>query len=86
MPVGFHFTERPAPAFDVFRKSTAYHKDDCPVRCPFYEGSYRAEDTELPVAADILNRIMTMGCIEVPVPDARRNAEALRRAIAGMEN
>jgi len=83
--MGFHFTERPAPMFDVFRKSTAYHKDDCPVRCPFYKGSYRVENAELPVAAEVLNRVMTLGCIEVPVPDARRNAESLRGVIARME-
>jgi len=84
--MSFHFTERPAPAFDVFRQSTAYHKDDCPVRCPFYKGSYRVEDAELPVAADILNRVMTMGCIEVPVAVAERNAESLGRVIARMES
>jgi dTDP-4-amino-4,6-dideoxygalactose transaminase len=82
--IGFGFTERPAPAFDVFRKSTAYHRDDCPVRCPYYRGSYRIEDAELPVAADVLNRVMTMGCVEVPLPDAERNAEKLRRVIARM--
>ena len=84
--MSFHFTERPAPTFDVFRQSTAYHKDDCPVRCPLYKGSYRIEDAELPVAADILNRVMTMGCIEVPPENARRNAESLKRVIARMEN
>jgi hypothetical protein len=36
------------------------------------------------VAADVLNRVMTMGCVEVPLPDAERNAEKLRRVIARM--
>ena len=83
--LNFHFTERPAPTFEVFRQSTAYHQDDCPVRCPFYQGSYRAEDAELPVATEVLNRVMTMGCIEVPLPEAHRRAEALGRVIVRME-
>jgi len=86
VPLGYNFTERPAPAFDVFRKSTAYHVDDCPIRCPFYKGDYRVEEAELPVAADILNRVIIMGIIEVPVLTARRNARALQRTIKRMEN
>jgi len=82
----YEFTERPAQTFDVFRKSTAYHKDDCPVRCPLYKGKYRVEDTETPVAAEILKRIMMMGCIEVPVEYARGRAKAIRKTIKRMES
>ena len=85
VPAGFHFTERPAPTFDVFRGSTAYHKDDCPVRCPLYKGRYRIEKATLPVAADVLNRLMNMGIIEVPISEARQRAKKLRRVIAKME-
>lgn len=84
VPAGFHFTGKPAPTFDVFRKSTAYHKDDCPVRCPLYKGSYRPEDAKLPVATDILNRVMTMYIVELPVAAARKNAAALKRVIKKM--
>lgn len=86
VPAGFHFTERPAPTFDVFRRSTAYHKADCPVRCPFYKGSYRIEQADLPVAAEVLNRVLCMGCVEVPIAAARKNAKALKRVIAKMES
>lgn len=83
--IGFHFTERPAPTFDVFKKSSAYHKDACPVRCPLYKGKYRIEKAKLPVAADILNRVMMMGCVERPLSEARKNAAALKRAIKKTE-
>jgi len=83
--VGFHFTERPAHKFDVFRKSTAYHKNDCPVRCPFYKGKYRVEKCKTPVAADILNRVITTGVVEQPPAAVRGNARRLRRVIKRME-
>ena len=86
VPFYFEFTERPAPTFDIFRKSTAYHKDDCPIRCPFYKGKYRAEKAELPVTAEILKRVMCLGCVEMPVPEARRRAKAIRRIIKRMES
>ncbi len=86
VPFYYNFTERPAPTFDVFRKSTAYHKDECPVRCPLYEGSYDVREAKLPVAADILDRIMLLACVEVPVADATKCAEAIRRVISQMES
>jgi len=82
---GFHFTERPAPRFDIFRKSTAYHKKDCPIRCPFYKGSYRPAKARLPVATEILNRVMLAGVVEAPPAKVRANARRLRRAIKRME-
>ena len=85
LPIRFEFTERPATTFDVFRKSTAYHKPDCPVRCPLYKGNYDPRKAELPVAADVLKRVMIMGCVEVPLGQARRNAAALKRVIRKME-
>ena len=85
VPVRFEFTERPAPTFDVFRKSTAYHKPDCPVRCPLYKGTYDPRKAELPVAADILKRVVMMGCVEVPLSQARGSAAALKRVIRKME-
>jgi hypothetical protein len=81
----FDFTERPAQEFDIFRKSTAYHRDECPVRCPLYEGSYRAEDCRTPVAADILKRVIYTGVVEAPPDRVAANAEALRRVIARIE-
>ena len=84
--VGFHFTERPAPKFDIFRVSTAYHKRNCPIRCPYYKGSYRPEKATLPVATEILNRVMATGVVERPPAKVRANARRLRRAIKRMES
>ena len=82
---GFHFTERPAHRFDIFRKSTAYHKKDCPIRCPHYQGSYSAAACKTPNAADILNRVMAAGLVEQPPAKVRANARKLRRVIRRME-
>ncbi len=83
--LGFDFTERPAQEFDIFRGSTAYHRDECPVRCPHYAGSYRAEDCRTPLAADILKRVIYTGVVEAPPDRVAANAEALRRVIARIE-
>lgn len=82
---GYHFTERPAPTFPIFRGSTAYHVPDCPVRCPFYRGDYRIERADLPVAADVLNRVITHGVVERRPADIRRTCKAIRRVIVRME-
>ncbi len=83
--LGFHFTERPAHTFPIFSGSTAYHVADCPVRCPFYKGAYRVEDCATPVAADVLNRVMTMNLVERKPSDVRRRCKAIGRVIARME-
>ena len=84
--LGFHFTERPATTFDVFRKSTAYHKSACPVRCALYKGSYDIRKAKLPVTADVLNRVISAGCVEVPIAAAKRRAKLIKRVIARMES
>ncbi len=83
--VAFEFTERPAQEFEIFHASTAYHKPDCPVRCPLYKGDYRAEACETPVAAEILKRVIYTGVVEAPPERVQANADALRRVIARME-
>lgn len=85
VPLSYEFTERPAHAFPIFRKSTAYHHRDCPIRCPFYKGSYTPARSKTPVAARILKRVMMLGIIEVPPAEARSNAEGLKRVIKRME-
>ena len=86
VPFYYNFTERPAPTFKVFRQSSAYHVDDCPVRCPFYKGSYRIEEAHLPVAEEILKRIMLLGCVEVPPAVAKKRAAAIKRIVRKMES
>ena len=83
--MGFHFTERPATTFDVFRKSTAYHKNACPVRCPLYKGDYDIRKAKLPVTADILKRVISTGCVEVGITTAKKRAKTIKRIIAKME-
>ena len=85
VPLGYEFTERPAHTFPIFRKSTAYHHRDCPIRCPFYKGSYTPAKSRTPMAARILKRVMMMGIIEVPPAKVKANAAKLKRAIKRME-
>jgi len=82
----YDFTERPAHRFPIFRTSTAYHKRDCPIRCPFYKGKYRVEKSKTPVAAEILKRIITLGIIEKRPSVVRRQCTAIRRVIKRMES
>ena len=84
--VGWHFTERPAQEFPIFSQSTAYHIDHCPVRCPYYQGNYRVDKALTPVAADILNRVMTTGLVERKPADVKRQCKALKKAIKRMES
>ena len=84
--LGYDFTERPAHRFPIFRTSTAYHKKDCPIRCPFYKGSCRVERTRTPVAADILKRVIMTGIVEKKPSAVRRQCAAIRRVVRRMEN
>ena len=86
VPFYYEFTERPAGTFPIFRTSTAYHKKDCPIRCPFYKGDYSPAKSKTPVAADILRRIMLLGLIERPPALVKRYCNALRRIIKRMES
>jgi dTDP-4-amino-4,6-dideoxygalactose transaminase len=85
LPLSYEFTERPAHAFPIFRKSTAYHHRDCPIRCPFYKGDYTPARSRTPVAAQVLKRVMMLGIIEVPPATVKANAAKLRRVIKRME-
>jgi len=86
VPFYFHFTQHPAPTFDIFKKSSAYHKNDCPVRCPLYKGKYRVDKAKLPVAQEVLDRIMLLPLIEVSLTEIRKNARAIKRIIKKMES
>jgi perosamine synthetase len=86
VPFRYEFTERPAPTFPIFRTSTAYHKKDCPIRCPFYKGSYTPAKHKTPVAAEILKRVIMLGIIEVPPTTVKKNCRAIRRVIRRMES
>ena len=86
VPFYYEFTERPAHRFPIFRTSTAYHKKDCPIRCPFYKGGYTPAKSKTPNAAEILKRVMLLGVIEKKPSAVRRECAAVRRVIKRMEN
>jgi len=86
VPFRYGFTERPAHKFPIFRKSTAYHKKDCPIRCPFYKGDYSAAKTKTPNAAAILKRVINIGLVERKPADVKKNCKAIRRTIERMES
>ena len=81
IPVRFGFTQRPAYTYDIFRVSTAYGHNDCPIHCPFYEGDYRYRDGLCPTAEDLIPRLVTSGLIEVPLDEIKQRADLLRQAI-----
>ena len=81
VPLKFGFTQKPAYHYDVFKVSTAYHTDDCPIRCPFYESDYRYEEGLCPTAEDLIWRLIISKAMEMPEDDMKRNIDGLRRAI-----
>ena len=83
--IGVGFTGQPAHQFDIFRKSTAYHQEDCPIRCPFHKGAYKVEECKTPVAADVLNRVVVTPLVERPPSQIRQEAKGLRQIIRQME-
>ena len=85
VPFRYDFTERPAHKFPIFRKSTAYHKNDCPIRCPLYKGNYTVAGCKTPVAADILKRVIMLGVLEAPPAFVKRTCKGIARVIKKME-
>lgn len=85
--LGFGFTQTPAYAYDIFQGSTAYGVPACPVRCPFYtqHSAYRYQPGLCPVAEDLIPRLVTLGLIEVPHQEIRRQAAGLADVIRRME-
>jgi hypothetical protein len=81
VPLRFGFTGAPAYAFDVFKISTAYHVPDCPVRCPFYKGSYRYHEGLCPTAEDLIPRLVQADVMETAQDEIKRRAGTLSRAI-----
>lgn len=81
LPLRFGFTGAPAYTFEVFKGSTAYHQPDCPVRCPFYESSYRYHDGLCPNAEDLIPRLVQAGLVEVPLDVIKQQADLLCQAI-----
>jgi dTDP-4-amino-4,6-dideoxygalactose transaminase len=85
LPLRFGFTGAPAYVFDFFNVSTAYHRPDCPIRCPYYEGDYRYREGLCPTAEDLIPRLIQSGLIEVPPDEIKTRADLLRQAIRIVE-
>jgi dTDP-4-amino-4,6-dideoxygalactose transaminase len=85
VPLRFGFNQTPAYNFDFFKVSTAYGHENCPMRCPYYEGDYRYEEGLCPTAEEVMPRIVMSGLIEVPPDEIEQRAELLRKAIAETE-
>ncbi len=48
--------------------------------------TYDIRKATLPVTADILNRVITAGCVEVSIAAAKKRARLIKRVIAKMES
>jgi dTDP-4-amino-4,6-dideoxygalactose transaminase len=77
---GLGFTQRPAYFYEFFRNPNAYGNTGCPYNCGHYEGTVEWEAGLCPVAEDVLPRLVSANNM-VEVYQARRKADALRRAI-----
>ena len=84
MPFRFGFTQKPAYHFDVFKVTTAYHQNDCPIRCPYYRSDYRYEEGMCPTAEDLIWRIINSGVMEIPEDTMKRNIDLTRKTIGKM--
>jgi len=79
------FTQVPAYKYKLFTQPMAYQNKGCPLHnCPYYEGDYEYRDGLCPTAEAILPRLVNTTCM-IPEDEAKRVAEALRRAIAQAE-
>ena len=87
VPFRFGFTETPAYNYDIFKVSTAYHVEDCPVRCPYYtqKSDYKYFEGMCPVAEDLIWRIVSSGVMEVPEEEMKKRVDLVRKAIETME-
>ena len=79
------FTQVPAYQYKLFTQPMAYQNKGCPLHnCSYYEGDYKYEDGLCPTAEAILPRLVNTNCM-MAEDDAKRVADALRRAVAQVE-
>ena len=78
----FGFNEAAPYEFDFFREARAYGHG-CPNKCPFYarRSDYQYKPGLCPNVEDLMPRLITVSLIFLPVDEARRTAEKLRKAI-----
>ncbi|MFQ6003846.1 MAG: hypothetical protein ACE5KJ_08875, partial [Candidatus Zixiibacteriota bacterium] len=85
VPFRFGFTQTPAYNYDIFKVSTAYHHDNCPIRCPYYESDYKYYKGLCSVAEDLIWRIVNSGVMEIPEDEMKRRVDLIHKAIETME-
>ncbi len=83
----FGFNQVAPYAFDFFKNATAYGNYKCPNLCPHFvkKSGYRYRKGLCPVVEDVMPRLVTANLIFLPIEEAKRNADKLRRAIDIME-
>ena len=82
----FGFNQTAPYEFDFFRDARAYgHR--CPNNCPFYtaESDYAYKPGLCPNVEDVMPRLVTVSLIFLPIDEAKRTADTLRRAIDIMD-
>ena len=83
----FGFNQVAPYSFDFFKNASAYGNYRCPNLCPHFvkKSDYRYEKGLCPVVEDVMPRLVTANLIFLPIEEAKRNAERLRRVIDIME-
>jgi perosamine synthetase len=82
----FGFNQTAPYEFDFFRDAKAYGRQ-CPNKCPFYtaKSQYAYRKGLCPSVEDVMPRLITVSLIFLPLDEARRTADKLRKAIDLME-
>jgi perosamine synthetase len=83
----FGFNQVAPYEYEFFKKAKAYGKYGCPNSCPHYvaKSDYRYEKGLCPVVEDVMPRLVTANLIFLPIDEAKRNAERLRKTIDMMD-
>jgi len=82
----FGFNQTAPYDFEFFRDAKAYGHC-CPNKCPFYtaESDYAYRAGLCPNVEDVMPRLVTVSLIFLPIEEAKRSADRLRKAIDLME-
>ena len=75
---------QPAYLHPIFTEATAYDKTGCPIKCPFYKGTYKYKPGLCPNAEELMPRLMITGILTAK-ENIERNAECLQQAIKQVE-
>lgn len=83
--LGFGYNNsQPAYLHPIFTEATAYDETGCPIKCPFYKGTYKYKPGLCPNAEELMPRLMITGVFTAK-ENIERNAECLQQAIKQAE-